>query len=324
MIHFKLLFVLICCFCSFLIFPAFETVTPNRIVIDIQLSTPEKETYVIQGDAPFDFIIQNPKEFFQISIPHTTDIEISDELKKANKTALNYSNNLSQQAVIQFSLTDFPYFSSHYFFQFKTLVVELSKHSPKSLFNKLIVIDPGHGAYSDEKDLWDYYDCGVIGSSGIFESVINLSIAELVKKGLEKNGAEVVLTRESEKDRNNLRFDQRGKLVNDLLPDVFVSIHQNGSIDPNIRGTVVYYSNPIAQKLAQNIAKEITHKTSIPFRYLFPGKFELIESMKIQAKVLVECAFLSNRSDEQILISSQNQQNIADAIVMGIINFFEN
>jgi N-acetylmuramoyl-L-alanine amidase len=321
---FKSLILVICLILSTTIFPTSEFIINNEITIDLPFYSDEKEIYTIRGVTPFDFDVKNDSNLFQVSISKIVAITMTDTVKNNNQSQLESKINSSKLALITFHLQEYPYYYSHYYFPYKTLIVEVNKHSQKRLYKKVIVIDPGHGAYSDEKELWDYYDCGVIGSTGVYESVINLQIAQLVQKGLEENGATVIMTREMEKNRNNLRFAQRGLLVNDLMPDAFISIHQNGSIYKDVSGTVVYYSNPVAYQLANSIAKEIVQNTPLHLRYLFNGKFELIESMKLSAKILIECGFLSNTTDEKILIDQANQEKIASAIVQGIINFFEN
>jgi N-acetylmuramoyl-L-alanine amidase len=321
---FKGLFFLIILALTITLYPKTEHVLNNKITIDIQFSSAEKEIYLIRGDFPFDFDVRNQSNLLQIAIPKTASLIMTDAVKNDNRSQVESNVDPTKELTISFHLEDLPYYYSHYYFPYKTLVVELNKHTQKRLYKKLIVIDPGHGAYSDDKEIWDLYDCGVIGSTGIYESVINLNIAKLVQKGLEDNGATVIMTRESEKNRNTLRFAQRGLLVNDVKPDLFISIHQNGSIYQSPRGFVVYYSNPVAYKLADYITKEMVQKTSIPFRYLFNGKFELIESMNLQAKTLIECGFLTNPLDEKVLIKEENQEKMAAAIVTGIINFFEN
>lgn len=310
-------------FSSLFFVPVQEQIIKNQLSVELQESTTEKETYLFKAMYPFDFQIKNVGELLEITMDKIEKLDIADSVKQNNQCNLE-STKKSDQLSLRFQLQNHPYFYSKYYFSHKTLLLELKKYPEKRLYQKVIVLDPGHGAYSDEKELWDYYDCGVIGGSGIFESELNLTIAKLAKEKLEKVGATVILTRETEKNRNNLRFVQRGFLVNDLCPDMYISIHQNGSIYPDVRGTVIYHSNKTAKKLAEAIAKEMIGSTPFPFRYLFNGKFELMESMKLETKILMECAFLSNKEDEKLLLDLINQEKIAQAMVNGIINFFEN
>ena len=55
---------------------------------------------------------------------------------------------------------------------------------------KVVVLDSGHGGD----------DPGKIGGNGVKEKDINLAIARLLKKRLEKQGILVVMTREGEED----------------------------------------------------------------------------------------------------------------------------
>ena len=54
--------------------------------------------------------------------------------------------------------------------------------------NKLVVLDPGHGGR----------DPGKVGVGDVLEKDLNLAIAKKVKKILEKDGLEVIMTREKD------------------------------------------------------------------------------------------------------------------------------
>ena len=70
--------------------------------------------------------------------------------------------------------------------------------------NKLVVLDPGHGGR----------DPGKVGVGDVLEKDLNLAIAKKVKKILEKDGLEVIMTRE--KDEMLCSEDASNKKVEDL------------------------------------------------------------------------------------------------------------
>ena len=93
-----------------------------------------------------------------------------------------------------------------------------------------IVLDPGHGG-------------GALGTrtpQGLVEKELTLDIAERLRRLLEKDAFEVVMTRESDQD---VSLEQRGKLANEAGADIFVSIHLNW-IENRSRGIETYYLGP--------------------------------------------------------------------------------
>ena len=78
-------------------------------------------------------------------------------------------------------------------------------------------------------------DPGKIGANGVKEKDINLAIARLLKKKLEKQGILVVMTREGEDDLSDpgavnakvQDLQRRVQLIHEKKPDCVISIHQN-------------------------------------------------------------------------------------------------
>jgi N-acetylmuramoyl-L-alanine amidase len=93
---------------------------------------------------------------------------------------------------------------------------------------KKIVLDAGHGGY----------DPGAIGRDGIKEKYIVLDITLKIKELFEKEGLEVVLTRE---DDSFIPLESRVDIANRSDADLFVSIHANASRTRRLKGFEVYY-----------------------------------------------------------------------------------
>lgn len=81
----------------------------------------------------------------------------------------------------------------------------------------VVVIDAGHGGD----------DPGKVGVNGALEKDINLQIAKKVEEYLEKNGIQVVMTREEDVAEESKRGDmeKRVALINEVKPIITVSIH---------------------------------------------------------------------------------------------------
>ena len=113
---------------------------------------------------------------------------------------------------------------------------------------KVVVLDSGHGGD----------DPGKIGANGVKEKDINLAIARLLKKKLEKQGILVVMTREGENDLSDpgavnakvQDLQRRVQLIHEKKPDCVISIHQNSYPDAAVKGAQVFYYTD--QKKAKN------------------------------------------------------------------------
>lgn len=81
-----------------------------------------------------------------------------------------------------------------------------------------IAIDPGHGGTSEIDPFRTY--------NGVNEEEINLIVARHLSLLLKKAGAEVLLTRRSDR---NVPMDDRIDAIGKFNPDLLISIHHNGS-----------------------------------------------------------------------------------------------
>ena len=115
----------------------------------------------------------------------------------------------------------------------------------------IVCVDPGHGGT----------DPGKVGINGQLEKDINLAIAKKLKTYLEASDVTVVLTRDkdmglySSGDAHKKMADMRERcqLIEEVKPDLVISIHQNSYHEEAIRGgQVFYYKTSVrGKKLAQ-------------------------------------------------------------------------
>jgi N-acetylmuramoyl-L-alanine amidase len=93
---------------------------------------------------------------------------------------------------------------------------------------RTMVIDPGHGG--DET--------GARGPSGILEKDVTLAVARRLKATIEARlGIRVLLTRDRDA---TVRLDERAALANNNKADVFLSLHANASVNPEVKGAEVF------------------------------------------------------------------------------------
>jgi len=186
----------------------------------------------------------------------------------------------------------------------------------------VVVIDAGHGGK----------DPGKVGVNGALEKEINLQIALRLKKLLEQNDVDVILTREEDKDlaseqavsRKNEDLRARATLIADTKPVVMVSIHQNSYSEENVDGAQVFYysgsdSGKVLGTMIQNrLKKEIddgNHRVAKANK-----DYYLLKKAACPA-VIVECGFLSNPTEAALLVTQEYQEKLAFAIHLGIMEY---
>jgi N-acetylmuramoyl-L-alanine amidase len=93
---------------------------------------------------------------------------------------------------------------------------------------RTIVIDPGHGGE----------ESGVKGPGGALEKDVTLAVARRVKATIEgRLGMRVLLTHEG---GAHVDADGRAAIANNNKADLFISLHANGSLQPAVRGAIIY------------------------------------------------------------------------------------
>lgn len=184
-----------------------------------------------------------------------------------------------------------------------------------------VVIDAGHGGF----------DPGKVGTQNTLEKDINLAIAKKVEKILRESGYTVYMTRTEDKalcdETGNSKkitdLKNRVQLINDAKPEVAVSIHQN-SYSAGTSGAQVFYHTGAEQskKLAgilQATIKEVIGDGNHRVEKANDSYFML---RKITCPfAIVECGFLSNPQEENLLRDEKYQQKMAKGICEGIENF---
>ncbi|MFC4181904.1 SH3 domain-containing protein [Saccharococcus thermophilus] len=180
----------------------------------------------------------------------------------------------------------------------------------KTLEGKTIVIDAGHGGK----------DSGTISKTGLMEKTLTLRTAQLLKEKLEPYGANVVLTRT---DDRYLTLQERVETAYRYHADAFISIHYNSAKDPNVAGTTIYYYDLFSDYLfACSFREPFSHMMAIPFRGISFGDYYVIRENKLPS-VLMELGYLSNPTEASIIATDSYQQQVTDAIVNGVRNYFE-
>lgn len=173
---------------------------------------------------------------------------------------------------------------------------------------KKVVIDAGHGGS----------DAGAIGG-GIKEKDITLDVVKQLEKLLKQKGYEVKLTREND---TFVSLEDRVSISESYKPDIFVSVHVNSSVKPEITGIETHYYHQESLSLAQVVHSSFASAIHSPNRGLFKSKFYVINHTTSPA-ILIEIGFISNSSERAELTGEKRKQATAKAIADGIQNYFK-
>lgn len=177
-----------------------------------------------------------------------------------------------------------------------------------------ITIDPGHGGK----------DPGAIGYNGLKEKELNLDIALKVEKLLKEKGIQVVMTR---RDDTFITLENRVKIAVDSKSDTFVSIHGNSNTNTSANGTETFYSKNTSNaeesaELATYIQQRLypalgTNNRGVNNKYNFHVNYK-----NPLPSVLIELGFISNKSDGSKLASDSYRTKAAEAITLGIQDYY--
>ena len=190
-----------------------------------------------------------------------------------------------------------------------------------------IILDAGHGGF----------DGGAVAADGTVEKDINLKITLTLAKLLKTAGFNVILTRETDVSTDDVETDKiatrkksdlknRLELMNDYPDAVFVSIHLNKFTTSSANGSQVFYcgktegSSVLGDKIQSSII-ELLQPYNTRVNKQATSSTYLLYNATIPA-VLVECGFLSNKKELEMLKNEEYQKQMAFCIYCGITEYF--
>lgn len=187
--------------------------------------------------------------------------------------------------------------------------VYLSLIRPMDKYDKIVVIDPGHGGI----------DPGTRGG-GSTEAAVNLAVARYLKEMLDAQEEwRVYYTR---LDNSLPDLSTRVEFANALHADMLISIHCNYNPVSAVNGVETMYSrvqgvgDPLnSELLAQLCTQYVSEETGLKARDLVERSknLHIIKYCKMPM-ALVEFGFMSNRKDLSIILKEESQRGCARAI----------
>lgn len=199
--------------------------------------------------------------------------------------------------------------------------IYLQMHRPRQLYDKIIVIDAGHGGKDDGCKSPD---------RKYKEKNLTLAVAKKLRKRFDNSDIKVYFTRLNDE---TVYLSQRVGLVNDVEADMFISIHCNAYEyywAGKARGVETLYSSKVKglkkanYHLAGLMLKEYVASTKLPAREIIDRKDDIVilKESKVPSTVL-ELGYMTDASDLKFLTDNKKMEKIVEGIYNGIIKYYE-
>ena len=168
-----------------------------------------------------------------------------------------------------------------------------------------IVLDPGHGGH----------DLGARSRKGLQEKDIALDVVQRLEPKLRTAGLRTVLTRNSDVF---IPLDRRVELSDREQSAVFLSVHFNDAGRKQVSGMESYYFSEESRRFAQRLVSTLSRGTGAPDRGSRVARFRVLRN-NLNPAVLVECGYLSSRTEAALLSQPAYREKIATALAEAII-----
>lgn len=186
----------------------------------------------------------------------------------------------------------------------------------------VVLLDAGHGGI----------DGGCVGTTtGATEAEINLKVVKKLETMLKAFGFKVVLTRTNNNGlysqfSNNKKVDdmeKRKQIIEKSNADIVVSVHMNSFSDKTQHGAQSFFQQGSidGENLATCIQAEL-QKNLVEAREFANHSDLFILKCTQNPSVVVEGGFLTNPSEEELLITDEYQSKLAYSIFCGIVKFY--
>lgn len=206
-------------------------------------------------------------------------------------------------------------------FSFKHPTSAAGNTASQKLKGIKIVIDPGHGGNS-------------VGTAGgnVAEKTLTLKYGLMLRDKLQALGATVVMTRTTDINPDltvpgESSMVHRVNYARNNKTDLFISIHMNGAAS-SASGCTLHYFNEYSyapSRLVYDAMREVEKSYDIGNRSpsgavgwdpFYVTRFSDAPSM------LIECGFMTNTKNLELLINPTYQQKMVQAMTDGIVQYF--
>jgi N-acetylmuramoyl-L-alanine amidase len=170
---------------------------------------------------------------------------------------------------------------------------------------KTVVVDAGHGGK----------DSGAYRRYGPPEKMVALDVAQRLNRKLRESQLKTVMTRDSDVF---IPLNDRVTIENAQKNAIFVSIHFNDSRSRGVHGFETYYHSGASFDLANGIQEKLMTVPNSKNGGVHTANFRVLRLATCPA-VLVECGYLSNRSEGNQARDWEYRELLADRIAEAIV-----
>lgn len=185
-----------------------------------------------------------------------------------------------------------------------TVIVSFAFEKPTDSGSKQInvIIDVSHGGH----------DFGAT-KNAISEKHIIEQLSKKIKSS--NQNVKIHLTRNEDK---SLTLKERVDFINNLKPDLVLSLHINANSDSNKSGVEFYVAkgNNFSEKsteIANKLSKKLSKNTVLKTTAIKEAPFYILKNAEVPA-VVVELGYLTNENDFKYLTDDKEQDKIANSI----------
>ena len=168
-----------------------------------------------------------------------------------------------------------------------------------------VIVDAGHGGK----------DSGAYRRYGPPEKMVTLDVAQRLERKLRESQLKTIMTRDSDVF---IPLNNRVAVENSQKNAIFVSIHFNDSRRRKTRGFETYYHSGASVDLANRIQQKLMTIPNSANGGIHTANFRVLRLANCPA-VLVECGYLSNRSEGNQARDSEYRELLADRIAEAIV-----
>lgn len=195
--------------------------------------------------------------------------------------------------------------------------------APSEKYDKIVVIDPGHGGGD-----------GGTSYNNIQEKELTLSYAKELVALLEKDPSIKVYTTRAEDEyatdpslasKQYPTLANRVALSNEIRPDLYISIHINSYTIEKPQGVETYYCEDLLDSrgkvFAQMVQEALVNKFNMVNRKAKTAEYQVIKYTYDPA-ILIEAGFLTNAVDRAIITSASYPYEYAQTVYECILNYY--
>lgn len=199
------------------------------------------------------------------------------------------------------------------------------------MIKQIVALDDGHGMNTNGKRTPIFPDGHEFQGKFMKENEFNKAVVELLGVYLEYNGFDILYLAPTDED---VPLNTRTNIANNVIKnkynkaaDILISVHANALTETwgNANGieTFIYkgMSNKESGKLAKAVHKRLLEGTPLKDRGIKEGNLHMVRESRMPS-ILVECGFMDNLKEAELLITDSYRKECALEIAKGVCDYY--